>query len=161
MRDEVCCGILHRVAAWRCSVLLCVTRRLPCYQDIYARQVPVIDLAYYDRHQGEMLHFKAATHCNTLQHTATHFRHEGEILKLKAASEVKIKDAEIQLLRLQTQVCLGIHSLLYHRNRQHHSAPHCTTLQHTTPHCSTYAKGQFSYMCVLQEQPIYNQAILT
>jgi len=113
------------------------------------------------RHQGESLNSKAATHCNTLQHTATHFRHEGEILKLKAASEVKIKDAEIQLLRLQTQVCLGIHSLLYHRNRQHHSAPHCTTLQHTTPHCSTYAKGQFSYMCVLQEQPIYNQAILT
>ena len=161
MRDQVCCGILHRVAAWRCSVLLCVTRRLPCYQDIYARQVPVIDLAYYDRHQGEMLHFKAATHCNTLQHTATHFRHEGEILKLKAASEVKIKNAEIQLLRLQTQVCLGIHSPLYHRNTLHHSAPHCTALQHTTPHCSTYAKGQFSYMCVLQEQPIYNQAILT
>ena len=137
MRDEVCCGILHRVAAWRCSVLLCVTRRLPCYQDIYARQVPVIDLAYYDRHQGEILNFKAAIHCNTLQHTATHFRHEGEILKLKAASEVKIKDAEIQLLRLQTQVCLGIHSPLYHRNTLHHSAPHCTTLHRTTTHYTT------------------------
>ena len=42
-----CSVALQHVAAC-CSVLLCVTRRLPCYQDICARQVPVIDLAYYD-----------------------------------------------------------------------------------------------------------------
>ena len=39
---------------------------------------------------------KAATHYNTLQHTATHFRHEGEILKLKAASEVRQEKSRVK-----------------------------------------------------------------
>ena len=55
-----------------------------------------------------------ATHCNTLQHTATHcYTH------------------------MQVRKTLALQHTGTHSNTLQHTATHCSTLQHTATHCST------------------------
>jgi len=59
--------------------------------------------------------FRAATHCNTLQHTATH----------------------CNTLQHTATHCNTLQHTATHRNTLQHAATHCNTLQHTATHRNT------------------------
>jgi len=68
---------------------------------------------------------RAATHCNTLQHTATHCN-----TLQHTASHC------ITLQHISTH-CNTLHEMSHSNKTLQHTATHCNTLQHTATHCNT------------------------
>jgi len=76
-----------------------------------------------------------ATHCNTLQHTATHC----------AANTLAFPYTRGQTNPLvQVQSYLDIYTYETHCNIQKHTALHCNTLHHTATHCYTLQHTKYS-----------------
>ena len=74
------------------------------------------------------------SHCNTLQHTATHLNR----LKVRTNLEIQIViGLSADDLRLVPVRKKGIVEVVLHCNTPQHNATHCNTLQHTATHCNT------------------------
>ena len=73
--------------------------------------------------------YDAATHCNTLQYTATHFRDTTLYVTVTHCKCNTLQHTAIHRSTLQ-------HTAI-HRSTLQHTAIHCNTPQHTATHCNT------------------------
>jgi len=97
-----------------------------------------------------------ATHCNTLQHTATHcnthcntLQHTATHSKMKECfpkhtcqcTYTRVSNTITKRTATRCNTCMfAMHMCLLfaaHCDAQHHSAIHCNALQHTATHCNT------------------------
>jgi len=78
----------------------------------------------HTKHTQQHITTQRNTHCNTLQHWATHY----------------------YTLQLTTTLC----NTHWHCNTQQHTATHCNTLQHTATHCNIGAGHSKYYTTVVE-----------
>ena len=75
----------------------------------------------------------SATHCNTLQHAATH-RNRTDFSMMSLSVRRNIVATHCNTLQHTTAHC---NTLQHTAKKIHHTAPHCTTLHYTSTHCTT------------------------
>jgi len=81
-----------------------------------------------------------ATHCNTLQHTATYCN---ILLKLQHTATY------CNALQHTATHCIALQRTTTHCNALQRTATHCNTLQHTATHCNTLQRTA-TYNAILQ-----------
>ena len=79
------------------------------------------------------------SHCNTLQHTATHLIARCNALQHAAAHCNTLQHTAMHFNTLQHTAthCSTLQHTAPHYTTLQHTATHCSTLQHTAAHCST------------------------
>jgi len=132
---QICCSVLQCVAvccryvAACCSVLQYITHSIKCATG-YQR---VVDIEYSPDTDPTRLvmryptgvSYNTATHCNTLQHTATHCKTRCNALQHTATHLTRTPHVSSCATLLVCFITLQ------------HTAIHCNTLQHTATHCNT------------------------
>jgi len=142
----VCCSVLQCVAVC-CIVLQCVTACYSMFQHVAACCSALHYVAVTHIHHNHMCRSgnapttRAATHCNTLQHTATH------CTTLQCTAMHCNAPTTRVTWRIQTydttqsyMWCVSITCVTWRLHLQHvlqHAVTHCNTLQHTATHCNT------------------------
>jgi len=90
-----------------------------------------------------------ATHCNTLQHTATHFYvlREGVPSLRHTATHCNILQHTATHCDTLQRTSTYCEKVCHHCNTLQHTATYCNTLQHTATHCNTLLR--IARMCVI------------
>jgi len=91
----------------------------------------------------------SATHCNTLQHTATQFI-------CSTSQEILRKCATYAYLPPTATHCNTLQHTATHCNTLQHTATHCNTLQHTATH-----SNKLIGVCLFAPPPSYGVAIFS
>jgi len=148
-----CVAVRCSVRCVRCSVLPCVVDSpccsvLPCVVDSDIMQLPdARDTATYSATSCNILHILpplshthpryicSATHCNTLQHTATQHHHY-RMLTL-ATSALQHTATHCNTLQHTATHCNTLPPLSHAQPRYLSSATHCSILQNPVTYCNT------------------------
>jgi len=78
---------------------------------------------------------QTATHCDTLQHTATSWRKYVDTYV--QGHSCSFYDSHCDTLQHTVTHCNTLQHSAIHCNTLQHTATHCNTLQHTATHCNT------------------------
>jgi len=92
-----------------------------------------------------MWHTATATHCNTLQHTATHTATHCNPLQHTTTHDNHTISSPIQVGSLLNLLRRTLKHPTTHCNTLQHAATRCNTLQHTTTHDNTQSALRFNF----------------
>ena len=133
MHVRVCCSVLQSVAVCYAGITLPHTAT-HCTCEYVA--VCVVCCSVLRRHTCVSV-YDIATHCNTLQHTATHST--GACLQHTAAhcNTLQHTATHCNTLLCNTRQHTATHCSTLQHTAMQHAAAHCNILQRTATHCST------------------------